>query len=90
MNRGHLVARNGFKQKIVFAFLTGIATTGTVSFTVVLINMGLTETFWKIWVKSWVLAQLVAFPVILIVSPLIRRFVDFLFSRSAARQKGEN
>ena len=90
MKQGHLIVGHSFKQKIAFAFLTGIATTGTVSFTVVLINMGLTETFWEVWFKSWLLAQFVAFPVILVVSPLISRFVDFLFRGSAVRQKGEN
>ncbi|HEX8400003.1 MAG TPA: DUF2798 domain-containing protein [Pyrinomonadaceae bacterium] len=82
--------RNSVKRKIVFAFLTGIVTTGMVSFTVVLINLGLTENFWRIWLKSWSLAFLVAVPVILIVSPVIGRFVDFLFRESAARQKVEN
>lgn len=79
MIEGQLIAKKSGKQKIVFAFLTGIVTTGTVSFTVVLINLGLTETFWQIWLKSWFLAFLVAFPVILIIVPLIQRFVNFLF-----------
>jgi heme/copper-type cytochrome/quinol oxidase subunit 2 len=90
MNQGQLIVRNSVKRKIVFAFLTGIVTTGMVSFTVVLINLGLTEMFWRIWLKSWSLAFLVVVPVILIVSPVIGRFVDFLFRESAARQKGEN
>jgi hypothetical protein len=90
MNQGQLIVRNSVKRKIVFAFLTGIVTTGMVSFTVVLINLGLTENFWRIWLKSWSLAFLVAVPVILIVSPVIGRFVDFLFRESAARQKVEN
>ena len=90
MNQGQLIVRNSVKRKIVFAFLTGIVTTGMVSFTVVLINLGLTESFWRIWLKSWSLAFLIVVPVILIVSPVIGRFVDFLFRESAARQKGEN
>ena len=90
MNQGQLIVRNSVKRKIVFAFLTGIVTTGMVSFTVVLKNLGLTESFWRIWLKSWSLAFLIVVPVILIVSPVIGRFVDFLFRESAARQKGEN
>lgn len=90
MNQGQLIVRNSVKRKIVFAFLTGIVTTGMVSFTVVLINLGLTESFWRIWLKSWSLAFLVVVPVILIVSPVIGQFVDFLFRESAARQKVEN
>lgn len=90
MNQGQLIVRDSVKRKIVFAFLTGIVTTGMVSFTVVLINLGLTESFWRIWLKSWSLAFLVVVPVILIVSPVIGRFVDFLFRESTARQKVEN
>lgn len=90
MNQGRLIVGNSFKRKTVFAFLTGIVTTGSVSFTVVLINLGITEAFWRIWLKSWLLAHVVAFPLILIVAPLIQRLVDFLFRERAAFWKGEN
>jgi hypothetical protein len=89
MNQEQLIVRNSVKRKIVFAFLMGMVTTGMVSFTVVLINLGLTETFWRIWLKSWSLAFLVVVPVILIVSPLIGRFVDFLLNERVAFKKGQ-
>jgi hypothetical protein len=79
MNEGQLVVKNRVKQKIIFAFLMGIITTGLVSFTVILANLGFTETFWQTWLKSWSMAFLVVVPVILIVSPVVVRFVDFLF-----------
>ena len=87
MNQEQLIVRKSVKQKIVFAFLMGIVTTGLISFTVVLVNLGLTVTFWQIWLKSWSLAYLIVVPVILIVAPLIERFVDYLFRERAARQK---
>ena len=90
MNQGQLILRKSVKQKIVFAFLMGIVTTGLVSFTVILVNLGLTEAFWQIWLKSWSLAFLVVVPAILIVAPLIQRFVDFLFKGRIAHQNGEN
>ena len=89
MNQGQVIIRNSFKQKIAFAFLMGIITTGLISFTVVLANLGLTETFWRSWLKSWFLAYLVVVPIILIVAPLIERFVDFLFRQRAAFEKGK-
>ena len=89
MNEGQLIVRNSVKQKIVFAFLMGIFTTGLVSFTVVLANLGFTETFWQIWLKSWSIAFLVLVPVILIVSPVMERFVSFLFKK-AAFKKGKS
>ena len=90
MKEGQLIVSYSVKRKIVFAFLTGIVTTGSVSFTVVLINLGISETFWRIWFKSWFLAHLVAFPVILVVTPLIQRFVDFLFSERVVFGKDKN
>lgn len=74
------------KQRIAFAFLTATVTTAIVSFTVVLINVGLAEPFLRVWFKSWFLADIVAFPVILIGSPLIKRFVDFLFEAGTASE----
>jgi hypothetical protein len=89
MNEVQLVVKNRLKHKIVFAFLMGIITTGLVSLTVILANLGFTETFWLIWLKSWSMAFLVAVPVILIVSPIIERFVGFLFKERAAFMKGK-
>jgi hypothetical protein len=79
MNEEQSIVKNSVKPKIVFAFLMGIVTTGLVSFTVVLVNLGLTEAFWQIWLKSWAVAYFVIVPIILIVSPVIERFVGFLF-----------
>lgn len=74
------------KQKIAFAFLMGIITTGLVSFTVVFVNLGFTENFLKIFLKSWAIAYVIVIPVILIVAPQIERLDDFLFSgKNAAR-----
>jgi len=72
--------KNNVKEKLAFAFLMGIVTTGLVSLTVILVNLGFTEAFWRIWLKSWSVAYLVIVPLILIVSPLIQRFVGYLFN----------
>lgn len=87
MNEGQLIVKNNVKHKIVFAFLMGIVTTGLVSLTVVLANLGFTETFWQIWLKSWSIAFLVIVPIILIVAPVIERFVAFLFKDRASSKK---
>ncbi|HLM60005.1 MAG TPA: DUF2798 domain-containing protein [Pyrinomonadaceae bacterium] len=89
MNEVQLIVKKNVKHKIVFAFLMGIVTTGLVSFTVILTNMGFTETFWQIWLKSWSMAFLVVVPVILIVSPFVERFVGFLFKKSSEIKIGE-
>ncbi len=79
MNEEQFIVKNSVRQKIVFAFLMGIVTTGLVSFTVVLVNLGFTEAFWRSWIRSGSVAYLVIIPIILIVSPIVERFVGFLF-----------
>jgi hypothetical protein len=67
------------KQKIAFAFLMGIITTGIISFTLIAVNIGFNEHFFKIWVRSWGMAYLVVIPAILIIGPRIQLLVDNLF-----------
>ncbi len=66
------------KHKIAFALLMGIVTTGIISFTLISVNIGYTENFWKIWLRSWGLAYSVAIPAILLIGPRIQNLVDKL------------
>ena len=68
------------KQKIAFALIMGIVTTGIISFTLVSINVGFGEHFLKIWLRSWGVAYLVIIPTILIIGPQIQKRIDSLFS----------
>jgi len=68
------------KNKIAFAFTMGIVTTGIISFTLISVNIGYTEQFLRIWLRSWGLAYLVAIPAILIIGPRIQNLVDKLLS----------
>jgi len=56
----------------------GIVTTGIISFTLISVNIGFTEKFFKIWLRSWGLAYLVVIPSILIIGPRIQTLVDKL------------
>jgi len=64
------------KQKIAFALLMGIVTTGIISFTLISINIGYTEAFLRIWLKSWAIAYLVVIPAILIIGPNVQLLVN--------------
>jgi hypothetical protein len=68
------------KQKIAFALIMGIVTTGIISFTLVSINVGFGEHFLKIWLRSWGVAYLVVIPTILTIGPQIQKRIDSLFS----------
>ncbi|MDB5272931.1 MAG: hypothetical protein JWO58_1298 [Chitinophagaceae bacterium] len=66
------------KHKIAFAMIMGIITTGIISFTLISVNIGFTDFFFKIWLKSWAMAYLVVIPAILIVGPLVQGLVEQL------------
>jgi hypothetical protein len=63
------------KQKLAFALLMGIVTTGIVSFTLVSVNLGLTSLFLTIWLRSWLVAYITVIPIVLFVAPRIQAFV---------------
>jgi hypothetical protein len=66
------------KQRIVFALLMGIITTGIISFTLISINIGFSEQFWKIWLRSWGMAYMVVIPAILFLGPKVQVLVSRL------------
>ncbi|MBA4053880.1 MAG: hypothetical protein C0490_04135 [Marivirga sp.] len=63
------------KQRIAFAFLMGIVTTGIISFTLVSINLGYNNEFMVIWLRSWILAYGVVIPAILFIGPKVQAIV---------------
>ena len=67
------------KNKIAFAMIMGIVTTGIISFTLIAINIGFNDRFLNIWLKSWGLAYLVVIPAILIIAPQVQKLVNKLF-----------
>lgn len=67
------------KNKIAFAMIMGIVTTGIISFTLISVNVGFTGLFYKIWLRSWIMAYLVVIPAILILGPQVQKLVDRVF-----------
>lgn len=48
------------------------------SFFISVFNLGIVEGIFVIWIKAWVLGFLVAFPTVLVVSPIVKKVVDTL------------
>ena len=71
------------KQKIAFAMIMGIITTGIISFTLISINIGFEPNFAGIWLKSWSMAYVIVFPVILIIGPIVQNLVNNVFKEKA-------
>jgi hypothetical protein len=66
------------KQKIIFAMVMGIITTGIISFSLIALNVGFSENFIRIWFKSWVVGYFIVVPIILTVGPQLQKLIDRL------------
>ena len=64
------------KQRMAFALLMGIVTTGIISFTLISINIGFIEGFLKIWIRSWAMAYAVVIPAIVFIGPKVQAIVN--------------
>jgi len=65
----------GFVLSALMSFLvSGIATFR---------NAGLVDSFFSLWVGAWLSSWLIAFPVVLVVAPIARRFVGMLVKAPA-------
>jgi hypothetical protein len=67
------------RQRIVFALLMGVITTGVISLAILLRNLGLKEDFIRLWLRSWLLGYMVVVPMILALAPRVQRLVDRAF-----------
>lgn len=70
------------KQKIAFALIMGVITTGIISFTLITVNLGWAHLHLDIWLRSWAIAYLIVIPAILIVSPFVEKIVSYIFPKN--------
>ncbi|WP_081305868.1 DUF2798 domain-containing protein [Aliivibrio fischeri] len=47
-----------------------------VSLTITMINLGFSEFFFTVWLKSWILSFSIAFSVVLLISPRVLHLVN--------------
>jgi integral membrane sensor domain MASE1 len=67
------------KKRVVFSLIMGLITTGIISFTLVVVNIGFTQLFLKNWFISWSIAYIVVTPVILLFAPFLQNKIDSYF-----------
>jgi uncharacterized protein DUF2798 len=66
------------KRRIAFALSMGVVTTGIISFAIIAFNLGMSEKFASLWLRSWVLGYAIAVPAILMIGPLVQARIDRL------------
>lgn len=70
------------KSKILFAAIMGIITTGIISFSLLAFNLGFSDSFVNIWLKSWLRSYVIVIPIILIAAPKVQRAVNWILSEN--------
>ena len=66
------------KRKIAFALSMGIVTTGIVSFVLIALNLGFSDRFALVWLRSWGVGYAIAIPAILMIGPRMQAQIDRL------------
>ena len=64
------------KRRIAFALSMGVITTGVVSFVIIAFNLGFSDRFASVWLRSWALGYAIAIPAILVIGPRLQAQVD--------------
>ncbi len=75
------------KQKLLFAVVMGMITTGLVSFTLTSFHVGFEPRFLGAWLKSWSIAIIPALFSILFISPRVLRLVNALSQKGISSGK---
>jgi len=68
---------------LLFGFVLSALMSFVVSGIATFRNFGLVDGFFALWIGAWVPSCLVAFPVVLVVAPIARRFVGLLVKAPA-------
>jgi hypothetical protein len=65
-------------HKIVFSFFMALLMSGIMSFVISVFNIGMVPNIITLWLKAWSFAFTIAFPTIMIVSPLVHKLVSLV------------
>jgi|AZIC01.1.fsa_nt_gi uncharacterized membrane protein YjjB (DUF3815 family) len=65
-------------HKLVFSFFMSLLMSGIMSFVISVFNVGLVSSIISIWLKAWSFAFVVAFPTIVMVSPVVHKLVSLV------------
>jgi hypothetical protein len=67
----------------VFSFFMSLLMSGIMSFVITLLNLGPVDGLAGIWLHAWGMAFIVAFPTIVLVTPLVRALVTAVVDKEA-------
>jgi len=65
-------------HKTIFSFFMALFMSCIMSFVISVFNVGMVTNIIVIWLKAWSFAFIVAFPTIIIVSPIVHKLVSLV------------
>jgi len=65
-------------HKIVFSFFMALLMSGIMSFVISVFNIGMVTNIITLWLQAWSFAFIVAFPTIMLVSPVVHKLVSLV------------
>jgi len=68
---------------VLFGFVLSALMSFVVSGIATFRNAGIVDGFFNLWISAWLPSWLIAFPVVLVVAPIARRFVGLLVKAPA-------
>lgn len=63
-------------QHIVFSFLMALLMSCLMSFLISVLNVGFVNNILTIWLKAWGVSFIIAFPAVMLVTPVVRKLVS--------------
>lgn len=69
-------------EHVVFAFFMALLMSCFMSLVISIFNVGWVDGIIFIWLKAWGFAFCVAFPTVVLVAPIVRKFVSMLVDSS--------
>lgn len=73
-------------HRLVFSFFMSLLMSGIMSLVISVFNLGLVSDILFIWLKAWGFAFSVAFPTIMLVSPIVFKLVEFVLTKEPTKE----
>ena len=70
-------------QRFVFSFFMALLMSCLMSLVITLFNVGIKDNILFIWLKAWGFAFVVAFPAVILVSPVVHKLTSMVLKKQA-------
>ena len=66
----------------LISFFMALLMSCTMSLVIIIFNVGLIEGFVSIWLKAWGFSFIVAFPTVIVISPIVGKLVNLVIENN--------